>query len=370
MTRGKRTTIAPGIYRDTSGYAMITKVHGVQQERRYTLESDVLNLIAIRANWIVERRKKEKAEPSSPFRDAVTAYLRTIPADTKRYANAENDLRCWRETFHGLNVKQITSAMIQEQIARWRNDFQPSTLNKRRQELKNLFTFLGGSNPVGVVPKLKERYDDARGVRPEVVEAVLDQMNETATKLRLRVIWETSLPPIDLTRIEQARFRPKERTIYVPERRKGAGAPALTMTLTKAAVQALQAFFAAGLEGKALSSGTMHRDFAKAVRKAKAEWSGPWPAPANFSPKDLRHSRLTEALRRSGNLQGVQQLARHKHMGTTMRYLRSLETDSLRDVTRAMDSAIRLVPSGNVKSRQNRPKRTAGRIDTKSRKSG
>lgn len=357
--RGARTRRATGIYKDASGYAVITKVNGIQKERRYMPDSDLTNLIAIRANWIVERSKGEPPDPSHPFGEVVSEYLKTIPANTKRHANASNDLACWRRTFRGLNVPQITAALIQQQLAAWATDgLQPSTLNKRRQELKNLFTFLGGSNPVGVVPKFKERHDDARGQRPEVVEAVLAQITATQTRLACRVMWETSLPPVDLSRIQHARFRPRERTIYVPERRKGAGAPALTMTLTKAGVAALQAFFKAGLEGKTFSSGTMHRDFTKAVQRAKAAWKGVWPAPANFSPKDLRHSRLTEALRRSQNLQGVQQLARHRNMGTTMRYLRALEADSLRAVTASMDGTV---PSGRVRKRQNRRKRTTRR---------
>lgn len=356
--RGKRTRLATGIYRDAFGIAVITKVNGAQQERRYAEDSDLDKLIAIRANWIVER-KGEPAEPTAPFWDACTEYLKTIPKDTKRHANAYNDLHCWRETFHGLDVRDITAAVIRQTLAGWSADFQPSTLNKRRQELKNLFDFLGGANPVGAVPKHIERHDDARGQRPDLVEAVLAEFTPTnETGIRVRVMWETSLAPIDLLRIEHARFRPRERTIYIPERRKGAGAPALTMSLTRAAVASLKVFFAAGLEGKTFSSGTMWRDFQKAVEKAKAKWKGVWPAPANFSPKDLRHSRLTEALRRSENLQGVRQLARHKRIETTMRYVRALETDALRDVTAAMESAIRRVPSKNVKTRQNGRKRT------------
>ena len=123
----------------------------------------------------------------------------------------------------------------------------------------------------------------------------------------------------------------------------------------------MQAFFAAGLEGKHLSTGTMHRDFTAAVTRAKAIWKGIWPAPDNFRPCDLRHSRLTEALRHSNNLQGVQQLARHQRVETTMRYLRALEHESMQQVVRAMDGAIRAVPSGDVKTRQNRPKRMSSR---------
>lgn len=360
MTRGKRTTIAPGIYRDASGYAIVTKVHGVQQERRFPLSVDLDRLRLLRAEWIVARKGAEIPEPSAPYWAACQQYLKTIPANTKRHANAYNDLHGWRQTFHAVNVRDITPAMIREQLARWQTAYKPSTLNKRRQELANLFRFLGGSNPVQSVPKLKERYDDARGVSPALVEAVLAQMRDSHTKRRLRVMFETSLPPIDLTRIREADFKPKAKTIYVPERQKGAGAPALTMSLTSAGVQALQDFFAAKLEGKTFNSGSMWRDFQLAVKKAKAQWQGVWSAPENFTPYDLRHSRLTEALRRSGNLQGVQQLARHKRIETTMRYLRALEADSLKSVVASMDGAIRPVPSGEAKTRQKRPERSSG----------
>lgn len=363
MGRTKRERLATGIYKDKGGIAVVTKIHNVQREQRFSLDSDLSKLIAFRANWIVER-EGEPQEPTAPYWEACQRYLKTIPDDvdgSKRKANAYNDLHCWRHTFHGVNVKQITAAIIKQQLAEWAPDFKPSTLNKRRQELKNLFTFLNGKdgkNPVRDVSKSRERYDDARGQRPEVVEAVLTQITAPQTRIFLRAVYETSLPPIDLTRITEATFRPRERTIFVPERLKGAGSPAVTMTLTKAGVKALKAFFAAGLEGKRLSTGTMHRDFTEAVTRAKAAWKGVWPAPDNFHPYDLRHSRLTEALRHSGNLQGVQKLGRHKRIETTMRYLRALESESMKDVTRAMDGAIRTVPSVNVKTRQNRPKRT------------
>lgn len=368
MTRGKRTAVAPGIYRDSSGYAVVTKVFGVQRERRYVSDSDRDNLIAIRANWIVERKRGEKPEPSTPFWNAAREYLKTIPAKTKRYANAYNDLHCWRVTFHGLNVRDITSAMIQHQLATWQPDFQPSTLNKRRQELKNLFDFFGRENPVSKVAKSKERHDEARGVAPALVEAVFAEMHDNQSAIRLRVMYETSLAPIDLTRIRQAGFNRRKKTQYVPDRRKGDGAPALTMTLTTNAARALQAFYAAGLEGKTFSSGTMWRDFHNAAVAAKATWKGVWAAPVNFSPKDLRHSRLTEALRRSGSLQGVQQLARHKHVETTMRYLRALESESMKAVTQSMEGAIPTVPSTNVRNRQNGPKRTTAGSRRKTRK--
>lgn len=365
--RGKRTRVATGVYRDAYGYAITSKVHGEQKERRYAPESDLDRLIAARANWIVERKSGETPEPKTPYWDAAKAYLKTLPENTKRYQNATNDLHCWRPTFHGLHIRAITAAMIQQQLATWQPQFKPSTLNKRRQELKNLFDFLGGSNPLATVPKLRERYDDARGVAPAIVEAVFAEMRETQTKICLRVMYETSLPPVDLTRIREASFLPRKKTIYVPERQKGAGAPALTMTLTTAGVAALKAFFAAGLEGKTFSSGTMWRDFSAAIAKARAAWKGVWPAPANFHPYDLRHSRLTEALRRSKNLQGVQQLARHKRIETTMRYLRALESESLRAVTQSMESAI---PSGASRRRQKPSKRAVLHTRSHPRKQG
>lgn len=373
MGRTTRRRIATGIYKDDAGIAVVTKVHGVQLERRFSLDSNLHKLIAFRANWIAERQT-EPREPIAPYWEACEQYLKTIPEDadgSKRKTNAYNDLHCWRQTFHGLNVNEITAAQIREQLATWQADYQPSTLNKRRQELHHLFKFLNGrsgANPVREVPKLKERYDDARGQAPELVEAVMAQITAPQTRTFLRAQWETSLPPVDLTRLTEATFRPQQRTIHVPARQKGAGAPAVTMTLTKAAVKALAAFFAAGLEGKRISTGTLYRDFTDAVERAKATWEGTWPAPPNFRPTDLRHSRLTEALRRSNNLQGVQQLGRHKRIETTMRYLRALESESMRDVVRAMDGAIRSVPSGDVKTRQNRPKRTASSAKRSPRK--
>lgn len=331
---------------------MQTKVRGVQKERWYSLDSDPLNLPFERAKWEKERRTGEPVVPKRAFQLVVAEYLTTFVPDSRRHEDAEGQLHAWLPAFKNVDIAAITSQAIRAQMAAWQSqEAAASTVNHRRQELKNLFTYLYGKhgvNPLRDVPKVKEVYDDARGVLPSVVEAILKEMPESDTKIRLRAIWETSLPHADLTRLQQARFSPRQKTIFVADRFKGAGVKGETMSLTTAGVKALQAFFAAGLEGRPFSNSSVHKSFRLAVGKARAHWKGVWPAPDNLHPYDLRHSRLTEALRRSKNLQGVRRLGRHKRLETTMRYVRALESESAKSVVAAMDGARRKVPAARV----------------------
>jgi integrase len=351
---GKGVPVAEGIWRYKNGYRVQTKVHGDQKERWYSEDSDPNNLVYERARWAKERRKDEPAPPTHGFPKAVADYLTTFVPDSRRYQDADRQLSAWLPAFRKLDVTEITSQAIRAQLATWQaEDYAPSTLNHRRQELKNLFTYLygkSGSNPVRDVPKIKETYDDARGQLPALVEAIFAEMEDSDTKLRLRVIWETSLPHADIVRLKRSQFHPKQKTIYVGDRHKGAGVKGSVMSLTSAGVDALTAFFDAGLEGLAFSRHSMRKSFLLAVGKAKAKWIGVWPAPENLRPYDLRHSRLTEALRHSKNLQGVQRLGRHKRLETTMRYVRALESESTKNVIDAMEGSRRKVPAAGVKN--------------------
>ena len=280
--RPKRTRVVTGIFRDVYGYALITKVRGVQLEQRWAPESDLDSLIAVRANWIVERKKGAPPVRHS-FQRAARDYLATIPPKTRRHDDAARQLAAWLPAFKDCDVSTITAQLIRAHMATWRKA--ASTVNHRRQELKNLFTFLNGkagANPVRDVPKAKERYDDARGQSPALIAAILAELPENQSKRCLEVWWETALPPSQQARLTRSTFHPKEKTIYAQPRRKGDGVPGRMLPLTANGVRALTAFFAYGLEGKPVSTSTIHRDFTAAVEKAKAKWPGRWPAPANL----------------------------------------------------------------------------------------
>lgn len=354
---GKGVPVAEGIWRYKNGYRVQTKVHGVQKERWYSEDSDPLNLPYERAKWEKERREGEPLLAKRALQHVVRDYLQTIPEDTRRHEDADRQLAPWTKAMGADDINTITAQAIREHLATWRAEgYAASTLNHWRQELKNVFTYLNGksgANPLRDVPKFREVYEDARGQDPAVVEAIFAEMDDSDTKRFLRVIWETSLPHVDVTRLLESRFDATRRTIGLGDRQKGAGVKGVIMSLTAAGAAALQAFFQAGLQGWQPSNGSMNKSFKLAVTKAKDRWIGVWPAPENLHPYDLRHSRLTEALRRSKNLQGVQKLARHKRLETTMRYVRALESESMKSVVTAMDRSRRKVPAASAKNAKN-----------------
>lgn len=368
---GKGELVAEGIYRYKNGFRVVTKVKadGGQKEKWFHHPQDQLKLIAFRATWELQRRRGNPVSRDS-IRTASEKYLLTIPEGSRRHEDATRQLTAWIAPLSNIAVPAITPQQIREQLATWQaKGYAASTLNHRRQELKNLFTFLNGrsgSNPVREVKKLKEVYDDARGQPPNVVDAIFAEMEDSATKTFLRVIWHTSLPHADIKRLREARFDAVKKTIMLADRKKGAGVKGEVLSLTTEGVTALQAFFAAGLEGHSISNGSMNKSFKLATGKAKEKWKGVWPAPENFHPYDLRHSRLTEALRQSKNLQGVGKLGRHKRLETTMRYVRALESDSMRQVVEAMERAsLSVPPLGDETSKNAKNARPVGSGRTK-----
>lgn len=362
--KGDPVIIADGIYKYDNGYRVTSKVHGKQLEQWYAPDSDEDQLKLIRATWIIDRKKGEKKTSAKSFQKAVTDYLKTFPKGTRRRDNAERDLGAWLPRFKTHETHKITSQAIREQLALWQPDYAASTLNHRRQELKNLFTFLNGkagANPVRDVPKVKERYDDARGQAPDVIEAVLAQMRPSLSRIRLRVWWETAIPPSQQARLTRSGFKAHEKTQAVQPRRKGAGVPGKVLPLSARAVDALTDFYAAKLEGIAPSTSTIYRAFRLAVGKAKAQWPGRWPAPENLSPKDLRHSRLTEAYKHSKDLNAVAELGMHADLSTTQRYVRAVASHTARAAITLMESASQNVPSGTAGTSKNGRKFTRGR---------
>lgn len=363
MTRGKRTRKATGIFQDAYGYAVVLKVNGQQKETRFTPDTNLDKLIAWRANQKVTRTGKATTDRRYTLKKAAADYLKTIPKGTPRHQNATSNLGAWLPAFGATLPDDLTSGLIRQQMATWRQ--KPSTTNHRRQELKNLYTFLNGkagANPVRDVPRRPERYDDARGIAPELVEWILSHMELSATRLRLMVIWQTGLPHTQVAQLTRRHFNPVKKTLFATARRKGGGVASKTLPLTADAVTVLKALFAAKAEGP-FSRSAMHKSFRLAVQTAKAAWletHDDWPVPEDFHPYDLRHSRLTEAMRRSKNIHGVAELAMHAHISTTQRYVRAVASESSRSVVDAMESASFLVPAGGVKTRKNRRKRLPG----------
>ncbi|MEO8680383.1 MAG: tyrosine-type recombinase/integrase [Vicinamibacterales bacterium] len=363
--RGQRIRVLTGVYKDGAAFSICLKHDGKQLEERWPLNTTLDTLSKRRRAW-----RTELTHPATQDRtlaDDIAEFLTTLPAKTPRYRNAQNDLGHWVTAGFGDQPRSaITALAIRGQLAAWEAArVSASSRNHRRQELSNVFTALGGrsgANPVRDVPRAAERRDEPRGVTPALVAAILAHVPDTMrrkkgpavvslTKLRLRVIATTGLPHAQLRRLQPRDFNARAKTIFIRPRRKGAGTAAKTLPLTSAGVAALTAFFRQHAHGS-FSSSSMHHTFRIAVTKARDAWAathrGPWPAPDNLRPYDLRHAFLTEAYRRTKDLRAVAELGLHADLKTTQRYAEAAVSETARSAVNAMEDGTK---DGTVKKR-------------------
>lgn len=346
MARGKRTRIAPGIYRDALGWAVVVSVNGQKHERRFKGLPELAKLEAFRVAWLRDLREDaaRRARAKGTLAGDVETYLATLPAKTRRRANAALELGHWCAAYGDRPRASLTSVDIATQLARWHAaGLAPSTINHRRQELSNLYATLDGkaaANPVREVPRMPERYDEPRGLPLVVVSMIVASMGRSKGQARLRVMATTGLPPSQIARLTPRDVDLRARTVYVRPRRKGAGVPGRTLPLTRRAVAALRCFTRRDCWGT-FSRHSLARDFARAVAKAKRRWArrtrAPWPAPEDVRPYDVRHSFLTEAYRRTGDLRAVAELALHADLNTTRRYAEAAVSETAQRAIAAMD---------------------------------
>lgn len=365
MARGKRQPVYDadgtklvGIFRDNIGHAIIVKVGGEQFEKRAAAEADPAKLVALRESWKVRLEDTHGAKRGT-LRGDVGEYLTTLPAGSLRKKNAVKDLQPWLDwplESHDKKLtiilgdeptKKVTSAEIRRAISQWRAEgFAASTINHRRQELSNVFTALNGrsgANPVRDTSRIAEVYDEPRGIPQLLVRLILKCVDERVYKVRLRVIATTGLPPAQIARLQRHDFDARARTVFVRPRRKGAGVKGKTLPLTRRAVSALLAYFAAEIQG--WSHSRTRGAFHAAVERAKDIWYRcrdsreaegrtrllpPWPAHSDLVPYDLRHAFLTHAYRKTRDLRAVAELGLHSDMKTTQRYAEAAVTETAR----------------------------------------
>lgn len=331
MTRGKRTRVATGIYRDAYGYAIVTSIDGNQEERRYHLDSDLDKLILLRQQWKLERRGIAIQTRAQTFAPIAAAFLDTFKPKSRRRVDVTIALNHWLEAgFKTLAIEDITPERIATQLAAWSaRGVANSTLRHRRRELGNLFTWkygAGGINPVRAVARAPKTHRERPRDFPYVVaRLILFQMRPSLTKTRLRVMLETGWPHEVLRRLKPADLHLAQRTAYIAPRKKGKGVQGRTVPLHRRAVAALRSLNHANGYGP-FSASSMRQSFLVAVTKAKAIWDAhewaeptPWPAPEDIHPYDLRHAFIARAVRKSG-IEAASYLAIHADIRQTQEY--------------------------------------------------
>ena len=309
--------LPPGICLHPLGYrAFVRLFHGSGGLKSKVFPKGT-SLLDIR-RWREEQRGTPIIRPqtSSGFAADAERYLKAVRG-MPTYDWREKDIQAWVAVFGHTQRKLITAADIRAQLAEWRTRYAASTVNHRRTALMHLYTVLDGRsavNPVRDVPRCQEPEPTARGLSYAVIEGILGEMEDSATKARLSVIAYVGLPHAQLVKLTPADIDIKGRTIYVAGRSKGKGTRGKRIPITEQGAQALASFVAHDAFGK-FSTSSMRKAFRLACQK-----QGPDGCLAKVRPYDLRHSFGSLVYQLSGDIKATQELMLHSSSRMTERY--------------------------------------------------
>lgn len=369
----QKIPIAPGIYRD--GSTLVAEVRigssrdGTQQRKTeyFPLGTRPDIMIAwqhgAKRDLILER-------PAGAARGSLAAdipiYLATLP-DGKYKTETAWVLAHWIAAPVGRMARaSITRLDLVAQISRWLDaGAAVATVNKRLSRLRKMFHAIDGLDtpaPTDAIKFLREPEQEPRDIPIRIVRLILDSLpghgragrGESrpavgVTKIRLRVLAWTGIPPATLRRVRPRDLDLKNRRIYLRPRRKGKGSDGAWIALLPPAVDALRDFAAANLFGQPYSNSSIGKTWrvgiaraAKAAARHAAE-SGDrsWltdldQLPPRCKPYDLRHSFGSEMYRQTGDIRAVSELLQHATLEMTKRYTRGAVSERVTDaVTKA-----------------------------------
>jgi integrase len=255
-----------------------------------------------------------RKQPQSGFAADAEVYLKAVKGMTS-YSDRERDILSWVKVFGQTPRRQITAPAIAAQLAIWK--LSASSLNHKRTALMHLWTVLDGktaANPVRDVPKRREPEATARGLSYAVIEAILSDMADSATKARLRVIAYTGIPHASLARISRLDVSLDSKSVYVPGREKGKGTRGRRLPLTDAGVEAFRALIRWDAFGP-FSHSSMYKSF-----KLARDRVGVDGCLKHVRPYDMRHSFGSALYAATGDIRATQILMGHSKPEMTHRY--------------------------------------------------
>jgi integrase len=411
--QGKRRRIAPQIYADKSGYSAVAKIGDRQREKRFRPSGDVDTDIRRMQRWQLRTRAELLGDrPTRPQADTLASdvprFLATITAGTPR-RDYEKLLAAWLATPLGERPRRdIRRRDVLTQIAAWEADgYSAATLNHRLRALRKLYDVLDGDdedaiNPCAKIRKRSEPEPEARGTTYDIIEGILALIPDIGytrergqkrptfnkSKIRLRVMAWTGLPPALIRQITADHIHWNEAELDVTPRRKGKGVKARRLPLLEEAVSALRDLAAADALGPYSNAAPWNTwDRAKRRYIAQLRESETDSRVVDelvrviepLRPYDLRHSFAAMVYEHSGgNRSAVSDLLMHAALQTSERYVkravaavsrRALATvaakrrELLDTAPSSLSSTTAAVPSGAIVSTPNgavsRRKRTS-----------
>jgi integrase len=328
------------------------------------------SLAIMQARWFTEKAKlKEllektggKVERGSLAADVET-YFKTATLSKQRKPEREQQLAWWCERF-GTRVRKTLEAVELQQALKALRKVDggmptPSTINKYRTALSNVYTVLDGKSaatPFRDIQRAKEKEGAPRDVAYEFIQVLLAKVTGRGEQahafLRLLAYAPVTMPQlVQMTRGDVTwKAQPDGMsTIYTAGRDKGAGTEGKTKTISPDALDAFREFDRLNLWGKNCSRSSLLKAFKRARDKAVKECRKTMPEfeltrASRMLRKDLRHSFGTFTLKTTGDLAITQALLDHKDQKTTLRYAKSAMPELLRVAGKKIADAFAAIP--------------------------
>jgi integrase len=352
-----RIRIAPGIYRD--GQQLIAEVRigaardGTQHRQRHVfpLGTAINTMIA----WQHGAKRDLITSADAPvgrgsLASDIPEYLEMLP-EGKYRTESGWVLQHWITSPLGQRARASIGRLdILGQISRWLDvGAAVATVNKRLSRLRKLYHALDGidaTNPTDRIKFLREPKQVPRDIPVHIIRLILDSLPGhgraekgqtrppiSVTKIRLRVMAWTGIPPATLHRVRARDLDFEQGRVYLQPRRKGHGAEGAWVALLPEAIHAFRDFAAANLFGQSYSNSSIGKSWrvgifrAKRTAAAHAHETGDYTwvsafemLPPRCKPYDLRHSFGSEMYRRTGDIRAVSELLQHSTLDMTKRY--------------------------------------------------
>lgn len=308
--KGKRVTVAKGIYRDSGGYEVRVTVGGQPYAARMPADSTLNELKGKRADLESTGRTETPRADRGTLRAAVPTYLRR-KAHLATVDDLEDDLIAWCARIGDVPRHRITEQQILEARAAWlAAGLSPKTINDRVGTLRNLLRVIDGKRALVIfdeIAPLPVPKTVIRRVSDDLILTVDRNLQErerhpskhfdgAKTRARFRVFVSTGKRPCEIMRAQPGDVDLKAR-VWVPRDAKGGFCPGVYLNDDQ--LEAWKLFIAAKAWGQ-----YNHASFARVIRNAG------WPK--DVRTYQARHTMWITARERGVPLEDISEGAGHK----------------------------------------------------------
>lgn len=322
--------VAGGVYGDI---VVRASYKGRRLFKRFPLESSLSERLMWQHQTREQMRLGKDSRSSSvgtTFAQDIDAYLASQVDD--RQDRAAQWLAYWRQWYGHLRRDEITlqdvQAFFQHVTTKDGQPFSASSKNKLRTYALNVWRYHDGrrhESPVLDIPVFPEPVNETRELRPEDIQAILAQMDDTPNRARLGLMWVTGCRPIELTYLREEAFHLDEAVPYVAIRGAKGGSSRM-VPLPAVGVQYAKDFLRhAGWR----RSHNLFREMQRAAVRAglKVDRGERHPSGRRkvaISPYALRHTYAMQLRRSGAGIDDIADALGHRSLETTRRYAQAI----------------------------------------------